>query len=292
MPKSSLGERRKGILRVISPKCGGEWRPYDWSTEPHQRKPEPDRRIVSAAAAALVLDILSDPVARMPGFGSDTPFDFAFRVAIKTGTSRHFTDNWAVGTTGGFTVAVWAGNFSGQPMKQVSGLTGAGPLLHRAIQAVAERYDPGALPPPRSEGAVAVRICRLSGLRAIPGCPAMTEWFMPGTEPVRACDWHQGGRVALPAEYAEWAGQNGLGEPIRVAGFRIVAPLDGDVYRIPPQIDARYATIALRAESEGPVRWWIDGQPIHAERWVPSPGKHEIRAVSIGDTAVVRIEVR
>src|SRR5262245_1779967 len=26
--KSSLGWRRKGILRVISPKCGGKWRPY------------------------------------------------------------------------------------------------------------------------------------------------------------------------------------------------------------------------------------------------------------------------
>ena len=47
--------------------------------------------------------------ARAPGFGNETPFDFPFPAAAKTGTSRHFTDNWAVGVTRGFTVAVWVG---------------------------------------------------------------------------------------------------------------------------------------------------------------------------------------
>ena len=61
----------------------------------------------------------------------------AFSVAAKTGTSRHFTDNWAVGAAGRFTVAVWVGNFSGRPMDGVSGVSGAGPLLHRAMLAVA-----------------------------------------------------------------------------------------------------------------------------------------------------------
>jgi penicillin-binding protein 1C len=248
---------------------------------------------VSPAAAALVLDILSDPVARIPGFGVHTPFDFAFPVAIKTGTSRHFTDNWAVGATGEFTVAVWVGNFSGQPMKQVSGLTGAGPLLQRAIFAVARRYPPGVLPEPRAAGAVAVRICLLSGLRAIPGCPSMTEWFVPGTEPTAACDWHRKGRIVLPPEYAEWAAQNGMTVPIVAAGFRIVAPLEGDVYRMMPEVDARYATIALRTQGSVARQWLVDGRAVSGERWVPVPGRHVIRAVSAaGDTAVVTIEVR
>jgi penicillin-binding protein 1C len=188
---------------------GGVWRPYRWTADAALAATAAEQRFVSRPAATLVLDILSDPVARIPGFGTDTPFDFAFPVAIKTGTSRHFTDNWAVGTTGEFTVAVWVGNFSGQPMKQVSGLTGAGPLLQRAVIAVSQRHAPGTLPAPRSVGAVAVEVCRLSGLRAVPGCPSMIEWFLPGTEPTRPCDWHRDGRVVLPAEYAEWARENG-----------------------------------------------------------------------------------
>src|SRR5215211_6508538 len=98
--------------------------------------------------------MLSDPAARIPGFGLETPFDFPFPVAVKTGTSRHFTDNWAVAATRGFTVAVWAGNFSGRPMQGVSGVTGAGPLLHRVVMAVAKRIPPGELETPSEAGAI------------------------------------------------------------------------------------------------------------------------------------------
>src|SRR5439155_1051116 len=82
-------------------------------------------------------------------------------------------------------------------------------LLHRAIMLTAERYAPGGLPSPASVGAVPVTICRLSGLRATAECPGMVERFVPGTEPVRSCDWHRGGSAHLPTEYAEWAAQAG-----------------------------------------------------------------------------------
>ncbi len=286
---------------------GGVWRPYSWWAVPSGvgADSEAGRRVVSRAAAVLVLDVLSDPVARIPGFGLNTPFDFPFPVAVKTGTSRHFTDNWAVGTTGGFTVAVWVGNFSGRPMDDVSGVTGAGPLLHRAVILTAESYAPGALPSPASVGAVPVTICRLSGLRATPQCPGMVEWFAPGTEPTRSCDWHRGGSAHLPTEYAEWAAQTGQPEvPVRVATtpagpsgdpepFRILSPRDGDKYGIPPGVGARYATIALRAAGgAGAVRWWVDGRPARATRWRLVPGTHTIRAVTAsGDSDEVRIAV-
>ena len=41
------------------------------------------------------------------------------------------------------------------------------------------------------------------------------------------------------------------------AGFRIVSPLEGDRYQVPPGVEARYATIALRAAGapgDAPVR--------------------------------------
>jgi penicillin-binding protein 1C len=302
---------------------GGRWLPYRWWVVPRGERPDTaaGRRVASPRAAALVLDILADPVARAPGFGLDTPFDFPFPVAVKTGTSRHFTDNWAVGTTAGFTVAVWVGNFSGRPMAGVSGVTGAGPLLHRAVMLTAEHYAPGTLPSPASLGAVPVKVCRLSGLRARPECPALIEWFVPGTEPAQVCDWHEDASVRLPAEYAEWAEQTGFRSdgaqaapseervvahdpPTRDArssrqrapgheGFRIVSPQDGDTYRVPPGVNARYATLALRvAGGTGATRWWVDGRPTRAARWQLVPGAHTIWAVTTaGDSDEVRIVV-
>jgi penicillin-binding protein 1C len=303
---------------------GGEWRPWTWrltsDASPSDGRHGDPRRVMSPAASAIVLDILNDPAARIPGFGTSTPFDFPFPVAVKTGTSRHFTDNWAVGTTGAFTVAVWAGNFSGRAMEGVSGVTGAGPLLHRAVMAVSRHVAPGVLTTPAAAGAVSVPVCRLSGLRATHECAQLTEWFVPGTEPTREDDWERGGRVILPDEYAEWArhGQRASGDEVtrafaaaravstgdarltpvrdaRAAQFRITSPLEGDRYSIPAGVESRYASIELRAGGVGAeqVRWSIDGKAYRRDRWALVPGPHEIRAVSArGDTATVKVVVQ
>jgi penicillin-binding protein 1C len=322
---------------------GGVWRPWTWrpalggvaglqgggrsagavSAESH--------RVVSPVASAIVLDILRDPSARIPGFGTSTPFDFPFPVAVKTGTSRHFTDNWAVGATQGFTVAVWAGNFSGRPMQGVSGVTGAGPLLHRVVMVVSRRIPPGSLTTPAEAGAVGVPVCRLSGMLATPACAQLTEWFARGSAPMRADDWERDGHVTLPDEYAEWA-RHGLQPALegvtlamasagtqlipspaaapdeprahraaataatepRAARFAIMSPLDGDRYAVPSGVEAQYATIALQARGMGAhaVRWLVDGKAFHGGRWTLSPGAHVFRAISQrGDTAEARIAV-
>jgi penicillin-binding protein 1C len=283
---------------------GGTWRPFTWRAD--EVGDQAGRRVMTDRSAALVLDILSDPVARIPGFGLDTPFDFPFPVAAKTGTSRHFTDNWAVGVTGTFTVAVWVGNFTGQPMDGVSGVTGAGPLLHRAVLATAARYAPGTLPTPAASGATQVVICRVSGLLAGPECPHATEWFARGTAPTAVCDWHREGRVFLPAEYAEWEQQSAgrsAERRIRVtapdsattdAGFRILSPRSGDVYRIPPGVEPRYATVALRAaggDASRAIRWYVDGRRLDGTRWALASGAHVIRAERAADRREVNIEV-
>ncbi len=294
---------------------GGAWTPTRWWLGDDVPSGEPVR-VVSPGAAALVLDILSDPVARIPGFGISTPFDWPFRVAAKTGTSRHFTDNWAVATTANFTVAVWAGNFSGQPMEGVSGITGAGPLLHRAVLVTAQLHPPGDLVHPAEAGLRPVTVCRLSGRLATAACPGVTEYFLPGTEPTDACDWHQDGGVTLPAEYAEWQateasdrrGTSALasvetehtettrrrGDAATPSHLTIVSPLDGDRYQIPPGVDGRYATIALRAAGAGPrerLRWTIDGQPVTAPRWSLVPGRHVIRVSGATRSDEVTIQV-
>jgi membrane peptidoglycan carboxypeptidase len=123
------------------------------------------QRVISPVASAIVLDMLSDASARIPGFGTSTPFDFPFPVAVKTGTSRHFTDNWAVATT----TRIHRGGVGGQLQRCVrckvsAASPGAGPLLHRVVMETAKRVSPGALVTPAEVGAVGVPVCRLSGI--------------------------------------------------------------------------------------------------------------------------------
>jgi penicillin-binding protein 1C len=290
---------------------GGMWTPTRWWVGDRDLPEGRPVRVVSARAAVLTIDVLADADARIPGFGLRTPFDWPFRAAAKTGTSRHFTDNWAVAVTGGFTVAVWAGNFSGRPMEGVSGVTGAGPLLHRAVLITASRYAPGDLPVPSEAGLVPATICRISGLLASPECPRLTEYFLPGSLPAARCDWHRDGTVHLPAEYAEWSATRRAssaeavpppapsprperGDTIRAARFQITSPGAGDRYRIPPGVDPRYATVALRAlgaPAGVSIRWSIDGHPVSSGRWRLVPGHHRLRAEAGALTDEVEIEV-
>jgi penicillin-binding protein 1C len=191
----------------------------------------------------------------------------------------------------------------------VSGVSGAGPLLHRAVLATAARHAPGGLPAPGAAGAVALSICRVSGLRATARCPSAVEWFSPGTAPAAMCDWHGAHEVRLPAEFAEWAQEEGVVAEPTIArsasapasaprpdagGFRILSPQEGDVYRVPAGVEARYATLALRAAGGAGrgVRWTVDGRPQRSSRWPLEQGTHLVRAVDrAGREAEVRVVV-
>ena len=72
----------------------------------------------------MVTSILSDRYAKIGDFALNSALDFPDRdVAVKTGTSRNFRDNWAVGFTDTYMIGVWTGNKSGENMKGVSGAT-------------------------------------------------------------------------------------------------------------------------------------------------------------------------
>jgi penicillin-binding protein 1C len=270
-------------------------------------------KVMSPRAASLVLDVLADPVARIPGFGTSTPFDLPFPFAVKTGTSRHYTDNWAVGVAGGFTIAVWVGDFSGRPMDAVSGVSGAGPLLHRVALIAAQVVSPGALRSPAEYGGRLTRICRVSGRGATERCPGTEEWVFPDDPPIAPCDWHRADGLHLPLEYAEWSRQvqteERVGVEVGVAAsvvaaevapaaperFRIVSPLEGDRLCVPPGVDPRYASISLQGaggRGTGAAKWSVDGRPVRGGRWVLRPGPHTILAVtSAGERDSVRITV-
>ncbi len=68
-------------------------------------------RVLPEQTARLISNILSDNVARTPGYGSNSPLHFGdIDVAAKTGTTNDYRDTWIVGYTPNISVAAWAGN--------------------------------------------------------------------------------------------------------------------------------------------------------------------------------------
>jgi penicillin-binding protein 1C len=149
----------------------------------------PALQVGDDTAAWLVLQALDDADARAPAFGHDSVLEPGFFMASKTGTSVGWRDNWAVGVTPEVTIGVWVGNFDGRPMREVSGISGAGPILLEVAIAAHRGERP---PPDQPPGLEQARICPLSGLRVGSDCPGgRQEYFVEGTVPERACDWHR-----------------------------------------------------------------------------------------------------
>jgi penicillin-binding protein 1C len=72
-------------------------------------------RVIDPAVAALVSEVLADPLARVRGLHGRGPFTMPYPVAVKTGTSSGYRDTWTVGYTRERTVAVWLGNADSAP---------------------------------------------------------------------------------------------------------------------------------------------------------------------------------
>ena len=70
-------------------------------------------------------------------------------------------------------------------------------------------------------------------------------------------------------------------------GPRLISPVDGDVYRIPPGVPAAFASIPLRASGlAGPLRWYVDGALHDGARWPLARGTHVIRVEAVSGTAI------
>ncbi len=135
---------------------GGLWSPLRLEPGPAL----PDRRVMDAGASAIVTDILSDPAARSATFGPDNGLELPFPAAVKTGTSKALRDNWCVGFTRRFTVAVWVGNFEGDAMGAgVSGVVGAAPVWRAVMLHLA---DGGGDLSPGRRGPVAGNVAAMS----------------------------------------------------------------------------------------------------------------------------------
>jgi 1A family penicillin-binding protein len=156
-------------------------------------EPPMPRPVLDPRVAYLVSSILSDNEARTPMFGANSPLRLSRPAAVKTGTTTDWKDNWTVGYTPYLAVGVWAGNNSGAPMRNTTGLTGAAPIWHDFMEAVfadpsmdaAIRRPDEPLDFPRPEGLLEIPICELSSLNFGPDCPVMrSELFIDPARPI------------------------------------------------------------------------------------------------------------
>jgi len=264
---------------------------HTWS-EPTTVRPA----VFSDEVAYLLWDILSDPDARKPMFGDRVPLELPFKVALKTGTTKAYTDLWAIGVTREYTVGVWAGNFDGSPTYHVMSTEGATPLVRAAYTAIAARFgDP--TEPDRPSTIVTAEICPLSGKRPGPHCDhRKREVFIAGHVPEETCDWHQlvcgTPTVVFPPEVRAWATAAGWPEPPHCEApdpnkpLAIVSPVNGSHFVLEtfrPATSQRPPLVAVPADAQ----WTIDGEA--ADRWVPTPGTHRIVASRAGSADTVTI---
>ena len=234
--------------------------------------PAPPQRAVSAAAAYIVSDMLSDNTARALAFGFASPLQTRVWSAVKTGTSKDMRDNWAVGYSARYTVGVWVGNSGGDPMHDVSGVSGAAPLWHDMMQELHRRT--ASLPPAAPAGVVAQEVTYLPAIE-----PPRSEYFVAGTE----------------RKVVELAG--GRGESALAP--RIAYPVPGTIVALDPDIPFdRQRVVFSAASAHAGLQWVLDGKPLGRANanasWFPLPGRHVLRIVDAkGEMAdEVAFEVR
>lgn len=241
------------------------------ATADNERALAPARTVYDERAAFVISDILSDPVARRPAFGSH--FRFPFACAVKTGTTKDYRDNWTVGYTSAYTVGVWVGNFDGSVMHGVSGISGAGQIFVDVMNLL-HAQPAGIVPHPFKvpDGLIRLTVCSASGKRPGHYCRrVLQDWFIAGLEPTQQCDVHRAFRVRdrrgtvsikvfeiYSQEYAGWVASERLPLPPRGAemigeetaetetpSFSIVTPVSGDVYKLDPLLRPEYQTIRI-----------------------------------------------
>lgn len=272
----------------------GLYRPLRWLKEPSSQADEAARIVGRPTAAWLILDALDDADARAASFMRESPLEPPFPMAAKTGTSVGFRDNWAFGITSEHTIGVWVGNFDGEPMDNLSGVAGAGPILNRIAQFL--NIDRSPLKP-ATETVEKARVCLLSGLRQEDACPGgRVERFLSGTAPEETCSWHRRievdefgalatgcpntqERLAIrwPGEFAEWAHKQDLPSwptndhsctekmdtppPPKVGRPGIIWPESGSVFYLDPRDPPEFQAITLRANlplDSQEVGWWVN----------------------------------
>lgn len=252
---------------------GGVFQPLLLSTGPNVKLPGYPRRVMSEQAAYLLTDILADNYARSPAFGLNSALSVPFEMAAKTGTSKDYKDNFALGYTPRWTVGVWVGNFDASPMQKVSGITGAGPILHDVAMVTQERYPSSNFAAPK--GIKHASVCNETGLLAGPQCTRTHEEVFDEKHLPARCD---GKHQAI------------------APGVQIISPVAGDIFYVDPSSPRTSQRIKLAAVcAQNKCQWQLDGKVLQGTScqtwWSLEAGKHRLSVSCGAQTSQLSFEV-
>lgn len=284
----------------------GEWKP--WTIRAATTTSPTTQPVVDPIAAWMIADILSDDRARQLTFGIRSPLRFDFPVAVKTGTSSEFRDNWTIGFTPEFTVGVWMGNFDRSPTHGVSGVSGAALVVREIFVQLNELHELSWFDTPKD--LVSVKIDPRIGRRILPSSPparVSVQERLPADRlppPATTRNYDNRGRALLGSEYAEWLGSrdNWMGDLVRLrpdeqapSELEITNPVDGTRFRLDPDLPNGGRTLYLSTRRGGEVRWTCETLELRreGERWVTAlaPGQHLLVVRRGADGAVARSRI-
>lgn len=216
-----------------------------------EKKLEAEKRVLGQDVAFMLTDIMSDNNERIAQFGLNNVLTLDRPAAVKTGTTRNFKDNWTMGFTPDYVVGVWVGNSNGDPMHDVSGVQGAGPIWHSVMNEVH---------------------------RGIPIHP-----FVPPASVVKDENEWRSRTIQYSAESGGEVGEFRIKKPFDGDIFQFQKTLDTSVQRI------RLESTPLKTGET--IEWFVDGEMVgngESVFWPISIGEHSVKAVKRGLDAMLK----
>jgi penicillin-binding protein 1C len=257
------------------------------------------RCVFSREAAFIVSDMLSDREARSTTFGLENPLSTAFWTASKTGTSKDMRDNWCIGFSSDYTVGVWVGNFSGEAMWNVSGISGAAPVWLEIMRYL-HKTDPSRAPsPPDGVVLAAISNTDLNSRGDRGGSEELTQAYSDVRRGERRSDNED---IHLKANW--YSSDRGTGKDWFIRGTepgmvqsvkawplpRITYPPAGAMISLDPDIPTPHQKIFFQASSSPVrIRWLLDGELVGEntmQPWVPVGGHHWLSLLGADDRAI------
>jgi len=240
---------------------GGRWAPWRLTAaDPHPQA----HAVTTPQAAWIVANMMADPNARAVTFGLDSSLRLPFWAAVKTGTSKAMRDNWCVGFSDRYTVAVWVGNVEGDAMRAVSGTSGAAPVWRDVMLSLHADQPSRA---PAMPAGVEARTIAYTGNVEQP----RREYFLKGTA------------MTLVAS-----------APPESRRPRITNPVSGSVYAIDPDIpiDRQRLSVAVTGDAMT-HRLLLDKQDLGdastAPLILPGPGRHRLALLDLSGKVVDQV---
>jgi penicillin-binding protein 1C len=156
-------------------------------------------------------------------------------------------DNWCVGFSRHYTVAIWVGNFEGDSMHEVSGVTGAAPIWHDIVESLETTSASSA--PPAPDGVLSESTAFSPAVE-----PPRREWYLAGTELA-----HQS--IAVPDHERP----------------KIDSPANGMIIAIDPDIPSDHQKVPIAVKGgAADLQLRLNDHPLGSAAstllWAPQPG--------------------